>query len=338
MLRRIYGTTQHYDWGDTSSLPTLLGETPDGTPWAEVWFGTHHIAPSHVDAPDGPSLESVTGEMNMLVKLLACDKPLSLQTHPNVQQAQRGFQREETAGVPLNATNRMYKDASDKPEMLIALTPFEALCGFADIDASVGALRALSWDEEADVLDQNGIDGYILWAFDQLDVPPLTNAPSWLQRIAELHPADKGLRVAPLLNHITLNPGEAIALPAGNLHAYLHGTGLEIMKSSDNVVRAGFTSKHIDVAELQRIMDTSVLPDPITHPTTEGNWSHYASPTPAFSVASVTYSAGFTVNAEPHHRFLFGTFSGSHPTMMLLPAGESATLENSGTAWVITQN
>lgn len=337
-MRRIFGTTQHYDWGHRTALPQLLGEKPDGSPWAEVWFGTHHMAPSHLDTPDGPQLESVTGAMSVLVKLLACDQPLSLQTHPTLEQAQHGFAREESAGIPRNAPHRMYRDNSDKPEMLIALTPFEALCGFAPINASTQLLQDMDWHEEADVLHQNGIRKYIAWAFEQKNSPSLAKAPAWLLRINSLHPADTGLRVAPLLHHIVLQPGEAISLPAGNLHAYLNGVGLEIMKSSDNVVRAGFTSKHIDVHELQRILDTSVLSQPITQPRADGQWSHYTSPSPAFSVSSVTYSPGFTISALDKHRLIYGIQDKGFPTMMLLAAGESTTLDSSGTAWIITQN
>jgi mannose-6-phosphate isomerase len=337
-MRTVFGATQHYDWGDTTALPRLLHLPPDGKPWAEIWFGTHPIAPAHLDSPDGPFLASATGEMTMLVKLLACVSPLSLQTHPTKERAQAGFAREEALGIDRTAPTRMYRDDSDKPEMMIALEPFEALCGFARVDASVALLRSMGWDDEASYLAKHGIASYLSWAFDRPDTPLVTHAPQWLRTVAELYPNDKGLRVAPLLNHIVLQPGEAIALPAGNLHAYLRGTGLEVMKSSDNVVRAGFTSKHIDVSELLSIVDSTELPDPIVQPIRDGAWLHYSSPSPAFSVSAVDSALSPAIAPASGHRMIFGMF-GASPSMVFLPSGESATLPiNSGVFWVCTQN
>ena len=336
MLRTVVGALQHYDWGDTTALPRLLQVASDGTPWAEMWFGTHPIAPSHFD--NGELLSEVTGEMTMLVKLLSCARPLSLQTHPTAQQAQDGFERDEARGTDRSSFTRIYRDASDKPEMLIALTPFEALCGFAPIDSSIALLHAIGWSNEAQVLDEHGIDGYLLWAFEQTTSPLLDHAPEWLLNIAQMYPHDAALRVAPLLNHIVLQPGQAISLPAGNLHAYVHGTGLEIMKSSDNVVRAGFTSKHVDVPELLRIVDTNELLNPIASTTTSGSVTQYASPSDAFAVEAIESATDTELAATEQHRLIFGPFN-SVPSMKLLAAGESATLPGgTGTFWVCTQN
>ena len=337
-MRTVVGALQQYDWGDTTALPRLLQLPADGNPWAEMWFGTHHMAPSHLDSPQGPTLQSVTGDMNMLVKLLACAQPLSLQTHPTLEQAQHGFANEEAAGIDRAAPTRMYRDASDKPEMLIALEPFEALCGFAPIDASISLLHAMGWSNEARALDEDGIDVYLVWAFEQTGTLLFDHAPEWLQRIASLYPHDKGLRIAPLLNHVMLQPGEAIALPAGNLHAYLRGTGLEIMKSSDNVVRAGFTKKHVDVTELLRIVEPNELPNPVHQPVSTNGIATYSSPSEAFSVTAVDSELVRELPAVPHHRLVFGHFDAA-PSMQLIAAGESATLPaNAGTFWVCTQN
>lgn len=338
MLHTVHGSIQHYDWGDIAALPRLLQREPDGKPWAEIWFGTHPIAPAHIDANNGPLLSTLSGEMTMLVKLLACASPLSLQTHPTQEQAKRGFAREESLGIDRTAPTRMYRDPSDKPEMMIALEPFEALCGFAPIASSVNLLRSMGWNNEADHLESNGIASYVSWAFQQPAAPLCHHAPQWLQNVAALYPNDKGLRVAPLLHHIVLQPGEAIALPAGNLHAYLRGTGLEIMKSSDNVVRAGFTSKHIDVDELLAIVDTSELEDPVVRPTVNGPWLHYPSPTHAFSVSALDSTRETNIEAVNAHRLIFGMFHDA-PSMTFLAAGESATVPaNKGIFWVCTQN
>jgi mannose-6-phosphate isomerase len=335
---RVIGTPQHYAWGDTTFIPQLLGLTPTNTPWAELWFGTHPSAPSHIDSPEGPLLQSLTGDMNVLVKILACSSPLSLQTHPTKQQAERGFAKENSAAISLDDPRRIYVDTADKPEMLIALTPFEALCGFADIDTSVETLREMSWHEEADVLDMNGIDGYLLWAFDQRHAPELSSAPQWLQRIASLYPTDQCLRVAPLLHHVILQPGEALALPAGNLHAYLNGAGLEVMTSSNNVVRAGFTSKHVDVAELLRIVDSSTLENPIVTPRANGAWTHYASPTEDFTVSLCGPQEDLHLGASETLRVLV-TLTPGQPfhTDVLLP-NETTEIPSGESVWVITQN
>ena len=338
MLHTVHGSVQHYDWGDTTALPQLLQREPDGKPWAEMWFGTHPIAPSHLESDTGPLLSTVAGDMTMLVKLLSCVSPLSLQTHPNEEQAQLGFEREESLGIDRGAPTRMYRDRSDKPEMMIALEPFEALCGFAPHESTVDLLRSMGWNDEADHLDSHGITSYLSWAFQQSVMPPFDHAPRWLQNIAAMYPNDKGLRVAPLLNHIVLQPGEAIALPAGNVHAYLRGTGLEVMKSSDNVVRAGFTSKHVDVDELLAIVDTSELNEPVVRPKVDGAWLHYPSPTPAFSVSALDSTKEIHLEPIDGHRMIFGLFSNA-PSMAFLAAGESATVPaNKGVFWVCTQN
>ncbi|MFM8793716.1 MAG: mannose-6-phosphate isomerase, class I, partial [Acidimicrobiales bacterium] len=258
---RITGTVQHYAWGSTAFIPALTGHPEDGRPHAEWWLGTHPGAPSHVSGTGQP-LADLVGDLPILVKVLSCESPLSLQTHPDAARARRGFERENAAGTALSDPGRNYRDPHPKPEMLVALTSFEALCGFDDMDSSVEQLKAYGWHDEAEVLDANGIDGYLLWAFDQRQPADTGRCPAWLQEIARLWPGDRGLRVAPLLNHVSLRPGEAISLPAGNLHAYLHGSGLEVMSSSDNVIRAGFTAKHIDVAELLAVVDTRVLEQP----------------------------------------------------------------------------
>lgn len=330
MAREVHGVEKDYDWGSENVLREMFGRPPGRV--AEMWFGTHPQGEARLDSPDGPALSSVAGPMHMLVKLLSCDRPLSLQTHPDLSQAKRGFAREESAGIARDAVTRMYRDDSDKPEILVALDEFEALCGFADPDTTVSLLHEIGWHDEAEVLDQNGIDGYLLWAFDQPTPPPPATEPEWLTRITALYPDDRGLRVAPLLNHVLLAPGEAVSLPAGNLHAYLRGTGLEVMTSSDNVVRAGFTSKHVDAAELLRIVDTSVLRRPVVTPTSDGDWSRYPSPTSSWDVARC---ASGVVPVDDTTRIV--VLADSIPCRVFyVPAGDA--FDSGGTpAWVCTQ-
>ena len=335
MAVRITGTVQHSAWGDVSFIPALLGHAPDGRPHAEWWLGTHPVAPSVV-AGSGEPLSSVTGEMSMLVKVLSCSQPLSLQTHPTKEQARRGFAREEAAGIPRDDPRRNYRDDNSKAEMLVALTPFSALCGFADVDASVETLASWGWDEEAEVLDLYGIDGYMLWAFDQRGPVDLAPCPEWLRLVAAAHPGDRALRVAPLLNHVTLAPGQAISLPAGNLHAYLHGTGLEVMESSDNVIRAGFTVKPVDVTELQHVVDTSVLPDPVSTPDDRT----YRGPDGAFTVERIDLAGTAQVGATGTTVLVrtSGVVEGLEPDQaMVLTDGESVTITGNATVWACRQ-
>lgn len=336
MAVHITGTVQQYAWGDTSFIPSLLGRAADGSPQAEWWLGTHPVAPSLL-AQGGEPLSSVTGEMTMLVKVLACSEPLSLQTHPTTEQARRGFAKEDAAGIPLDDPRRNYRDTNAKPEMLIALTEFSALCGFGDIDESVARLGSWGWHEEAEMLDLYGIDGYLLWAFDQRDPLDLAACPEWLQETAARWPGDRALRVAPLLNHVVLSPGEAISLPAGNLHAYLRGAGLEVMESSDNVIRAGFTSKQVDVAELQHIVDTTVLEEPKLAP--QGNT--YVGPGDAFSVERIDVSGSATVRADGTTVVVrsAGTVEGlAADEAIVLLRGESLDVRGNATLWACRQH
>lgn len=344
MLRRIVGTAQHYAWGDAVSIPHLFGLPAESGTWAEMWFGTHHMGPSRLDGPDGPALADVAGEMEMLVKILAAGQPLSLQTHPTRAQAEAGFAREDAAGVPVDAPERMYRDRSDKPEVLIALTEFEALCGFQDHATIDATLASLGWQTERRVHASRGLAGYLRWCFEQDSPPPLFSAPRWLLDVASLHPHDQGLRVAPLLHHVVLAPGQALCLPAGNLHAYLKGCGLEVMNSSDNVVRAGFTTKHVDPEELLSILDTSTLDDPVVEPGADGT---YRSPSDYFSIARIDAAPTVDFAPDTAHRVVFGPFTTieatvettAKPRMLFLAAGDTGHMAcpDGGHIWVCRQ-
>lgn len=269
----IQGVVQHYSWGDSRAIPELLGVPSDGHPWAELWLGTHPSAPSTL--LDGTPLSERTGELHFLLKVLAAAEPLSLQTHPTTEQAARGFDREEAEGIPIDSPLRTYRDRNAKPELLCSLTHFETLCGFRDFDATIGWFEQQEWHELAHQL-RHGAPHFLRWALTEGPkvLPP--RAPAWAQRVAERHPGDGGVLVTLLMNHVVLAPGEAIYLDAGNLHAYLGGVGVEVMGSSDNVVRGGLTTKHVDIDELLSVLDFT----PLAHPTVEplqvapGRWCY----------------------------------------------------------------
>ena len=243
-----------------------------------------------------------SGNLPYLLKVLAADEPLSLQAHPSAAQAAEGFARENATGIPVDAPNRNYRDGSHKPELICALTEFHALVGFRPVDATLALLRALDVPALAPHLalleEQPDADGlralFTTWitlpqsVLDRV-VPAVQEACVRLARgdaefrrearmaleLSERYPGDAGVLAAMLLNLVVLEPGEALYLPAGNLHAYLSGAGVELMANSDNVLRGGLTSKHVDVAELLRVLDFRPVTPPVLHGTPDGAWVRY---------------------------------------------------------------
>jgi mannose-6-phosphate isomerase len=260
-VQPITGVVQHYVWGDHEFIPRLLGMEPDGRPWAELWLGTHTNGPATMR--DGSPLADVTGPLPYLLKILAAAEPLSLQTHPDRRQAQAG-----------HAAGR-YPDPEAKPEVLCALTPFEAFCGVRPVDATLELLDELGADELATTLRRHGPGEAIAGLYrGRIRVEPIVAAAAtsdrsearWVHRLADRYPGDPSVAVTLLLNHVRLAPGEAIQLGPGNLHAYLGGAGIELMGASDNVVRGGLTVKPVDVDDLLDVLDPTPLADPVLPP------------------------------------------------------------------------
>lgn len=258
-MHRVTGVVQHYPWGHPTFLPELLRHPPDGRPWAELWLGTHPNGPTTLD--DGRPLAEVTGgDLPYLLKVLSAARPLSLQTHPDRERAQAG-----------HAAGR-YPDPNPKPELLCALTPFDALCGIRPLDATVELLDELHLRQLANELHDSGPRSILERLYrGELDPLPVVEAcrsssrpeAELVVRLADRYPDDPSVVATLLLNLVSLAPGEAISLPAGNLHAYVGGSGIELMGASDNVVRGGLTDKHVDVDELLAVVDTTPLPDPV---------------------------------------------------------------------------
>lgn len=273
MLVRIENDALSYDWGSKTLLTDLRGLPEAEQPESEIWFGTHHGSPAR-SVENGKSLAELVEKLPFLVKLLACERPLSIQAHPNRERAAEQFAAENKRGLAIDAPERNYRDENHKPELLIALTPFSALCGFRPLEDSRAEIRSLAKaaPELADLLAEleNGYTAALGWAF--ANPQPLKaldpahclsrRRARLLERLLELHPGDPGVLVSLFLNLVTLAPGEAIYLPAGNLHSYLSGLGLEVMAASDNVLRGGLTNKHVDVAELLAIVDHRELAEP----------------------------------------------------------------------------
>ena len=279
LIRKITNQALPYGWGSRTLIADYFGLPATGEPMAEIWFGTHAGSLAK-DAAAGATLLELREQqpLSFLLKILAADEPLSIQAHPSKAQAESGFARENAAGISLGAANRNYKDDNHKPEMIVALTEFQALAGFKteveirelleDIESYPSAVEL----KEAVHLWREVLDAGVADLVAELLGKPenfvlLGNALAALAEfdarfelaanLNKLHPDDPGVLVALFMNHLHLEPGEALFLPAGVAHAYLSGLGIEIMAASDNVLRGGLTKKHIDVGELLRVVDFS---------------------------------------------------------------------------------
>ncbi|MCJ8502016.1 mannose-6-phosphate isomerase, class I [Desulfatitalea alkaliphila] len=309
---------QPYAWGSRTAIARLLGQpVPADQPQAELWMGAHPKAPSRVWYPDhrqrpdglmrldqllrqdpdallGKAVSERFGErLPFLFKVLAVEQPLSIQAHPDRTTAEKGFARENALGIALNAPERNYRDDNHKPELVCALTPFEALCGFRAPDAIRSLLAPLwpaRWHADLQPLTEAAAAVALRTFYTRLmtmetdkrrellgHIRPIAEAMAQehavyacMTRLFRVYPEDVGVLSPALLHLIGLAPGEALFLPAGCLHAYLNGTGMELMANSDNVLRGGLTPKHVDVPELLQVLRFEpqateiLLPDAIT--------------------------------------------------------------------------
>ncbi|MGZ3459177.1 MAG: mannose-6-phosphate isomerase, class I [Archangium sp.] len=336
---------QPYAWGSRTAIAELLGQpTPSVSCQAELWMGAHPGGPSRVrremgvqtlleairSAPERELGEAVARrfgqDLPFLLKVLAAETPLSLQTHPSLAQAREGYARENVLGVPLGASHRNYKDANHKPELICALTPFDALCGFRRADETLALFDVLGLSDLEPLLaplraapDAQGVARMFeaLMTLPREQRGPRVDAVvaacaaragqggrfaeelRWAVRLGELYPGDPGVIGALLLNLVRLRPGEAIYLSAGNLHAYLRGVGVEIMASSDNVLRGGCTPKHVDVPELLRVLDFRCGPIPLVHAASTDGVEHvYPTPAEEFRLSRLQLSPGVSWRSE----------------------------------------
>ena len=337
-MHLLHGTVAHYDWGDTEALPDFLGALTNGKPWAELWFGTHPGGPSQITTTTGTQpLSDVVGELSFLVKVIAAAQPLSLQTHPTATQARAGFAREDARGIPLDSPQRIYRDTSAKPELLVALDRFEAISGFRPVEESLELFTRLRLRDLAARLRSDGIEGFVRFALDRPrhDLPG--NLPEYAAHLAAHHPGSGGVLVALLMHHVVLSPGEAIFLDAGNVHAYLRGTGVEVMSASDNVVRAAFTRKHVDVAEFMRTSSFVPMPPPLVESSRNADRIEYLAPTTAFGVQRIDGDKGVTVRSTHATEIALCTAGGDDTLKRgqacLLRHGESLTIEAPATVF-----
>jgi mannose-6-phosphate isomerase len=257
------------------------------------------------------------GRLPFLLKVLAAEEPLSLQAHPSAEQAAEGYAREEARRIARDAANRNYPDPTPKPELLCALTEFHALAGFRDPHRSVELLQSVSTPGLGPYVDllagepnrdglralfttwitlpQPAIDGLLPDLLDECVLHVKEHGPfeqecRTVLELGESYPGDAGVLAALLLNRLVLQPGEAIFLPAGNLHAYLRGTGIEVLANSDNVLRGGLTPKHVDVPELLRVLDFTYGDMVVTTGDVSGARHLYRTPAPEFELSRLEWT------------------------------------------------
>jgi mannose-6-phosphate isomerase len=326
---------QRYAWGSRSAIPALLGVPPDGEPQAELWIGAHPKAPSRVvndrgelpldrwieKCPEeilGPAVAArFGGELPFLLKVLAAELPLSIQAHPSAEAARAGFARENAAEIPRDAPHRSYRDPHHKPELICALTRFEALCGFREIAEIQGDFGRLDCDvlveEVAGLADVRGLPHFFAALLrlsgtqrERLLAAARSRAQTesgpvwaWVDRLLDLHGDDVGALAPLALNLLVLEPGEALALPAGVLHSYLGGMGVELMANSDNVLRGGLTSKHVDVDELLSVLTWETGPGAVLTPRERGaGEARYAISAAEFELSVLRVGSGAAYDAR----------------------------------------
>ena len=352
-ILRLRNPIQRYPWGSRTAIAELLGRpSPAAEPQAELWMGAHPKAPSEAwvdgrwvrldelvrELPGeilGPRRAGEEAELPFLLKVLAAVEPLSIQAHPDRERARQGFRREEELGVPRDAPHRNYRDPYPKPEILYALTPFQALRGFRAPEEIHDLLRQLDVIDllpECRRLEEVGgrpLERFFT-AYMSLDRgrvgrvlgPALRRAGElagagahfrWIAELGERYPGDRGI-LAPALLHVQeLQPGEAIYTGPGVLHAYLDGVGVELMTSSDNVLRGGLTAKHVDVPELLRTLRFEASPPRALEPAaTSAGVRRFATP------EGLTLEAIEVDGGRPH------AGAGGRPAILLVTDGEGA--------------
>ncbi|VBB43994.1 Mannose-6-phosphate isomerase, class I [uncultured Desulfatiglans sp.] len=343
-LGLLENRVMHYAWGSRTAIPRLLGaDEAAAEPWAELWMGAHKKAPSclvrngerflldrwiaqHPEEVLGTSAASRYGsELPFLFKILAADEPLSIQVHPDRRQAWEGFERENREGVPLDGLDRNFRDPNHKPELLVAVTPFEALKGFrpaAEIGELLGRARVpiqlSGLQGAADGADPQAIRELFRALFElpagareqclektmgcARTLDGAHPAFEWVARLGERYRADIGVLAPLFMNLVRLDPGEGFFVAPGELHAYLGGVGLELMANSDNVVRAGLTGKRIDLEGLLGIARFEPHPVEVLQPRTRHPLeSVFEVPAEEFGLSRIALREGDCYVAEAEH-------------------------------------
>lgn len=374
MLVKLTNQALDYAWGSKNLISDYFGMAQTGKPMAEIWFGTHDGSPTEVlgrgvNLWDLLKQSGRSDRLKFLLKILAAEAPLSIQAHPNPEQAKSGFEKENSAGITLTAENRNYKDDGAKPELIVALSEnFDALVGFADSRLIAEKLQEILEISEAGVL-QEKLKSWLVWLeqedgirkvfLDSLTAVEIDSefiaelvdlaeqCPSLVDLVSHLnayHQGDRGIATALLLNRVTLKAGEAVFVPAGMPHAYLSGLGVEVMQASDNVLRGGLTKKHVDVAELANVVVFSSVAVELTKTIQLANGlKRFEIPTTDFSFYEVSLSPqNMLIDIELPGDAIFLCTSGSVAVanslseLELLRAGEAAFISGDARTFSLT--
>ena len=379
-IRKIKGVVKDYAWGNNDFIPSLIGGGT-GKPQAELWLGTHHSGDAEVEG--GGKLSDLIrsdvqylgekdwkkygGRLPLLMKVLAIAKPLSLQCHPNKSQAEAGWKKEEEKRK--RGEEVSYQDDNEKCEMILALSPITALCGFRDIEvmkADLAAvvpgafgrtLRALATDIENLFMSLFSLPEDEKKAIlSELKVSLSSSSdPSWdglfltregiSRECLEEYPDDIGCIFPYLMNVVHLQIGEAMPITPGTLHAYVFGNGIEVMNDSDNVLRGGLTKKRMDLPELRSIMEFTPLNVEKCTASEDGfGRTLFSSPSSAFELLSVS-SGTYEIKNDPIAIILVTEgcirFSAKGESLMLekgeaavIPAGLEYTMSVRGSAYI----
>ncbi len=330
---KLRNPIQNYTWGSKTAIQMLFDiENPNQEPQAEIWMGSHSNGCSEVIIDEKLVLLSEVinkdksgvlskataktfGELPYLFKVLAADYALSIQVHPNKEEAENGFAYEDAQGIERTAPNRNYRDPNHKPELVYALTPYKAMNGFRAFDEILARFTHMVDTVEMPIIQtlvesfkvnvsSQGLEAFFIGLLSLqgehkqeslralLEYATINQQPSvandvssLILELAENYSEDIGLFSPLILNVLTLKPGEAMYLDARTPHAYLKGTGLEVMANSDNVLRAGLTSKHIDVIELARctLFEEKTVSSLLCVPVVKNNQQCYQIPVPDFN-------------------------------------------------------
>lgn len=269
-MHRITGSLKDYDWGIPDGLSIWCGSS-DGAPQAELWFGAHPSGPSPLTTGDGTLADAWSSDdVPLLVKLLAAGRPLSIQVHPDAQRAAEGFARQ--------GDERIYSDDHEKTELLVALQEFDAFCGWRDTATAASILEHMPGTNAAVAALRGGDRRAALRAL--VDMRTSIDIGAWnaelpaavraaglpredidaYETVVREFPGDPGVPATVLLDVLSLASGDAVYVPAGIPHSYIRGVGLEVMTSSDNVLRLGLTGKPIHIEEAFTCLDWTSAP------------------------------------------------------------------------------
>ena len=369
-VRPLDGTVRPYAWSSRTALAGLRGEEPSGEPEAELWLGAHPAGPASLDGGAVSLLEHVEADphavlgsgtvatfgprLPFLLKVLAADAPLSLQVHPTRERAALGHAAEESRGVPTEAPHRLYGDPYPKPELVVAVTPFAALCGFRTAAEALDLVRGLGCRALAPVLAameaasdgpsalragftalvrlggddaaarEHLVEQVVAAARERTTGPDDDGPYAWVGRLAAHHPGDPGVAAPLLVRTVVLQPDEGLYLPAGNVHAYVSGTAIELMGASDNVLRAGLTGKHVDVDELLDVVAFSEEPVEVLTGAREGDEQVWTTDAPEFRLSRIDLEPGRTVRLQAEGPEVLLSLSGGASVVEVGPQGDGA--------------